>query len=365
MVPAVLSDISELSNDWLSAVLEQPVAGYATHEIVGEGYASRMYRITLGEDDPGPQSLILKLATVQPEQQELMDRDIFCREVEFYSQVSGQLKDRSLLPEVYFAGADKDSLQLTLLLEDLGEIPHKQWREPLENSLAAVTVLAKIHADYWHAEILNGDKLSPIETEVSVEDLQQLLDDNLAVEADADYDFPYLRDCMHHVRALAPWLIGEVDQFNGAMTLVHGDFHNRNIHFFEDRTVVFDWQVTERGRPVRDLIYWLLACVDVEEVDETGPKLVERYRETLKSLGVDYADKAFNRDYREAVVQMVSRTFCYQTLVSVTEEDAYFTETILSRSDKMAKAHYVRAQLRIARVIAPPLITVMRWLGLR
>ena len=29
---------------------------------------------------------------------------------------------------------------------------------------------------------------------------------------------------------LAKWLVGESDKFHGAVSLVHGDFHNRNLH---------------------------------------------------------------------------------------------------------------------------------------
>ena len=228
-----------------------------------------------------------------------------------------------------------------------------------------MTVLGKVHAAYWQSSLLERDSLAPIGGVVGVEELQQLLAENLAVHESADYSFPYLRECMHHVRELAPWLVAEVNQFAGAMTLVHGDFHTRNIHFTNDRAVVFDWQVTERGRPARDLVYWMLICLDAEDVETFKSELTERYLATLESEGVNYESRAFQRDYRDAVMELLPRAFCYQTLITLTEEDEYFIEKVLRCADAMAKSHYVRAQLRVARVLAPPVIQVLRWLGKR
>lgn len=119
-MPQVLADIAQLSTDWMSDVVGHPVTDLTIDEIVGEGYASRMYRVHLESGGSAPASVIVKLATTQKEQQQLLDRDTFSREVEFYADVSQHITDRSLLPTVYFAGADEEGLQLTLVLEDLG-----------------------------------------------------------------------------------------------------------------------------------------------------------------------------------------------------------------------------------------------------
>ena len=363
--PRVISEIQELSPEWLSTVLELEVSSVRHDAIVGEGYASRMYRLHLDGADKLPTTLILKLASVDEAQRELMDPDVFCREVYFYSEVGQKLRDSKMLPEVYYAQANKQALQLTLLFEDLGPMPHKPWKEGLENSLAAVSTLARIHATYWDAGELSAAELAPVESELDVDELEALVRENLELESKADYNFPYLRDCAVHVMKLAKWLVGESDQFHGALSLVHGDFHNRNLHFAEDRTIVFDWQVTERGRPVRDVIYWMLMCVDVNDITEFKPLLIDLYLSELERHGVSYKKSHFVRDFNESLLQMVSRIFCFQSLITLSEQDAHELENFLSRAEAMAKVHYIRAQLRIARIIMPPVIMLLRLIGKR
>ncbi len=355
--------MAELSVEWLSEVLDQQVTGFTTQQIVDEGYASRMYRVSVQSEVP--KTYILKLATTQAAQRDLLDADVMAREVVFYQDLAHQLTDRSMLPETHYANIDRDRLQLTLLMEDLGDIPHKPWRENLENSLAAIDALARIQACFWESPQLSEPRFAPAESSLDQAALVSLLEENLAAEAAADYSYPYLRDCMLHLRKLSQWLTGETDQFPGAMTLVHGDFHTRNIHFDNGRVVVFDWQVTERGRPARDLVYWLLTCVDVEDVKDFRPQLVDRYLQVLKECGIDYSNRAFQRDYHDAVLQLVPRMYCYQTLVTFSDTDRHELGNFLDRTDAMAKSRYMRAQMRIARVVAPALITVLRWLGKR
>ncbi len=201
--PGVITQIGDLSNEWLSVVLGQTVVGFRNQEIVGEGYASRMYRIHLEGEDGVPRSLILKLATTQENQIELMEPGVFCREVLFYCGLGQQLAGSSMLPKVYFAEADLEQMQLTLLLEDLGEIPHKPWREDLDNSLTAAKALAEVHATYWQAEELLQENYAPVESALELDEMLTLLQENLDVELAADYSYPYLRDCVLHVQKLA------------------------------------------------------------------------------------------------------------------------------------------------------------------
>lgn len=364
--PAVLGDIQELDATWLASALNQPVSDFSSEQIVGEGYASRMYRLTVhrGEDD-APLRLILKLATDNETQREIIDASTMFREVIFYRDFSAPLVPLNVLPKIHQAAMDLERLQLTILMEDIGDIPHKPFLEDLPNSLAAVSVLAQVHAAYWEADCLARPELTPIESEVILSELEDLLAENLAAEASATYSFPYLRDCMLHLQKLAKWVISDADHFSGPMTLAHGDFHARNIFFGNDRTVLFDWQVTERGRPARDLAYWILTSVAVEDAEKFQPLLIERYLEVLHENGVSYSRKEFDKDFKDAAAQLVPRMFCYQTLIQLSDEDQHTLEDFLQRTDRMARELGLLNQLRIGRVIAPPMIFVLRLLGLR
>ncbi len=250
-------------------------------------------------------------------------------------------------------------------MEDIGDIPHKPFRENLENSLAAVEMLANVHAAYWCSDVLNDSRLEPLDVQVEVAELEKLLSDNLAVEAGASYSFPYLRQCMQHLLKLVKWVITEADRFTGAVTLVHGDFHARNVHFMDDRAVLFDWQVTERGRPARDLVYWMLSSVDVNDADEFEPQLIDRYLQTLVANGVDYPRKAFTKDYNDVCNQLIPRFFCYQTLIQLSEDDDQVIEEFLERAERLARKQGLLNQLRVARIVTPPIMFLLRLLGLR
>ena len=134
---------------WLTKATGKNVSDFDSEEIIGAGYASRMYRLLVHlAGEPEPLRLILKLATVHEAQQELIVENQLFREVNFYRDYSGRLADSGILPTVYFAGTDPERMQITLLMEDMGDIPVKPFRENLENSLAAMSVLAQVHAAY-------------------------------------------------------------------------------------------------------------------------------------------------------------------------------------------------------------------------
>ncbi len=360
--PAVLRSISEVSNAWLAAALETPVQGFAYEEIVGEGFASQMYRIRVRYSPPatGPATVILKLVTTQPQQQGLHNLDTLFREVQFYSTLAHRLSD--VTPVVYFSSADVQSRQLSILLEDIGEIPHKPFAASLSESLAAMRALALVHAAYWQDDILNEDALIPLESAVSVDGLVDVVRQSMAVEQQADYSFPYLNACMRPLPKLARFLVTETARSRDPQTLVHGDFHTRNVHALPERFVVFDWQQAERGNPMRDVIYWLLTSVEVDDAESFEQQMFATYRAGLASAGIVYSDQQFRRDLGDAVAQMIPRMYCFQVLITLGERDKHELVRMLTRTEALARRHHFLALMRVAQVVAPISAPLLRWL---
>lgn len=358
-----LSNIDELSNEWLEAVLGVSVSQFRTVQIIDEGYASRLYRL-YASTSKGDQSYILKLASDNSKQTELLETSVLTREVYFYQNLAEHVLN--ILPNIYCSAVNNERRQLTLLMEDLGEIPHKTFQASFADSERAVLEIAKVHATFWNAELLQRPELKPIDSQLDVAQLQELVDENLLIEANADYAFPYLTQCMGLLQKVAPWMAAETDQFRGPITLTHGDFHARNIHFMGDRTAIFDWQQAERGRPVRDLLYWIVFCTDVKTFHSDRESLTEVYWNKLLEMGVTgYKRRSFNQDLIEISFQIIPRVYCFQSLVEWSEEDRKELLHILMKADLLAKRNHYLAFLRVARWVAPVLITVMRWLGLR
>lgn len=378
---AVLKEIETLECDWLSEVLQTTVTGFDTDEIVDEGYASRMYRLSLryAADEVGPESLILKLATANTAQAEMHEVATLFREVNFYAGPAAKLQ--GVIPKVYFSSGNETSMQLTILMEDLGPIPHKPFKETLENSVKAMQAIAKVHAVYWNDPMLRDVQYNTIETALDFNSVVKIGEDSLNAEREAEYNYPYLNKCMRHVLKLAKWMIDEGNHLKGDVTLIHGDFHARNIHFRtknsqdnliqdnftqKDDAVIFDWQTPERGNPARDVVYWLLMSVDVEDQVNFKEPLIEAYIEALRVRGIqDYGRKQFDQQYLDAVSSLIPRLYCYQALLEVSDDEKHIIPDFLDRTELMAKSIHYLAAVRVMRVFMPIYISILRLLGKR
>ena len=378
---AVLKEIEALECDWLSEVLQAKVTAFDTQEIVDEGYASRMYRLSLryAASEAGPESLILKLATANTTQAALHEVTTLFREVNFYAGPAAKL--RGVIPKIYFSGSNEASMQLTILMEDLGPIPHKPFKETLQNSILAMQAIAKVHATFWNDPMLTDNLYDAIETAIDFDSVVKLAQDSMEAERKAEYSYPYLNKCMRHVVKLAKWMINEGNHIKGDVTLIHGDFHARNIHFYttnsqgnliqdsliqKEDAVIFDWQTAERGNPARDVVYWILTSVDVDDqVSFRGP-LIKAYLDGLRTSGIkNYGRKQFNQQYLDAVSPLIPRLYCYQELIEVGENEAHIIPDFLDRTELMAKSIHYLAAVRGMRVFMPIYISILKLLGKR
>ena len=162
MSELVLSSIESLTTDWLCRVLNDgDIENFSSQRLEGEGYNSRLYRLNINSNSADtPTSLILKLATDNEIFTKLLSGTALYREVLSYALLGEHLGD--LIPKIYLAEIDEGREQITLLMEDLGEIPHKPFRENLENSLIAIKNIASIHARFWQPDKVLTDTLMPL-----------------------------------------------------------------------------------------------------------------------------------------------------------------------------------------------------------
>jgi Phosphotransferase enzyme family len=85
--------------------------------------------------------------------------------------------------------------------------------------------------------------------------------------------------------------------------LVHGDSHLGNTYGLPDgRRIWFDWQIVRRGRPWRDLTYFLVGSLDIADRRQAERDLVRHYCTHMAQAGVtiDF-DQAFD-EYRRWVI---------------------------------------------------------------
>lgn len=274
----VLAGIEELSTDWLAHVLGQRVNDVRSEEMSGEGYNSRLYRLHLVGEEGLPESLVLKLMTTNAAVINVMASDEMFREVHSYKDLSDDIPH--ILPKVYYSEMDVTAAEVTILMEDIGNLPHHAFHADLDESVAAVKVLARLHAHYWDSD---DPRLLPFRPpEFELVPVLEALNNSLAIALEREEVFPYLNDCIRHVITLAPFLVENPPGPGGQVsTLLHGDFHCRNIYLAEGREILFDWQTAQRGNGAQDLAYWMITSVDVEDRPAFEPVLLETYHQQL------------------------------------------------------------------------------------
>jgi aminoglycoside phosphotransferase (APT) family kinase protein len=76
----------------------------------------------------------------------------------------------------------------------------------------------------------------------------------------------------------------------GPLSLVHGDAHQGNSFLRADgQRVWHDWQLVRAGSPIRDVSYFVLSSLTVEERRSADRDLVEHWRQRLIATGADPA----------------------------------------------------------------------------
>src|SRR6202034_3920906 len=98
------------------------------------------------------------------------------------------------------------------------------------------------------------------------------------------YDSPGL---LHH--ALDELSAYERDH-PGPISLVHGDAHQGNSFLRADgQRIWMDWQMVRKGRPLRDVEYFMISSLKINERRAADRDLVEHYRQALIAFGADPA----------------------------------------------------------------------------
>jgi aminoglycoside phosphotransferase (APT) family kinase protein len=74
--------------------------------------------------------------------------------------------------------------------------------------------------------------------------------------------------------------------FQAPYCLILGDCHQGNTYILPDgERLWLDWQLVRRGRPWRDLTYFMIGSLTVEERRQNQRDLIAHYREQLLAQG--------------------------------------------------------------------------------
>jgi hypothetical protein len=232
------------------------------------------------------------------------------REAHFYHLIRERLTFP--VPLSYFAAWDTDgSGNGIAIMEDLALSPGRFGastdRLGVDAIATGLETLAVIHGAMWGSAALDEADWLPrsMGTDNDSEQVIQYWNyiqynlDNPAYRAVVPAWVDERPELMHH--ALDELSAYELD-LRGPRCLVHGDAHQGNSFVRDDgQRVWLDWQLVRSGSPWRDVNYFLITGLTIEERRAADRDLVEHYRQRLLATGargVPSSDEAWQQFMR-------------------------------------------------------------------
>ncbi|MEC7909463.1 MAG: oxidoreductase family protein [Actinomycetota bacterium] len=309
------STIEDVSASWLTGVLQG--SGFAGVEItdmqvgvIGEGVGimGLLYRVELSYSDSSPKeapsSVVIKVPSPHEQTRHIARAFMFYgKEIGFYRDAA---KDTPLgTPKCYAAYHDPESDDFVLVLEDLDgtEVISQLDGCPLDKAEIAIDALARHHAAFWESERFDGD-LSWLPYGWDVPFPQAIAQGFSEAWPSCMEMFPNgVSDRVKKVGEKFPTVTSEMMELaDSPITLAHGDFRLDNL-FFENETLkVIDWQICIKTVGGYDLGYFLSQSLTIEDRRNHEIELLDRYRNTLSDMGLDYPQDRLMEDYRRSVL---------------------------------------------------------------
>jgi hypothetical protein len=299
--PLLISNDGQITAEWLTSILQthgtlDSSGSVAGADVVSFGEAAglmgSLFRATLSYSDgaSGPASLVIKLPMDDPAQRGVADMLwFFQRECTFYAERASSTPYNTAT--IYGSAQDTETSDFVLVMEDLGHLDQidQVAGASVQQMDAAVTAIAKQHAQYWQHD-----------------DLEALSNPFMRVDSDlyhaalpAVFAGAWDSAKVHGADILTNEAIafgdryGEhipymLSQLSEPATLVHGDFRGDNLLLDENGALsIVDFQITGVGAGVYDIGYFMAQSVDSDLRKANDERVVRLYCDTLKAEGVE------------------------------------------------------------------------------
>ncbi len=273
----------EMSAEWLDAALrstgnlaEQRVVSVDVEPLdpkYGRSSSLAVIRPGYSGDGPGPKALFAKFVSeIEGNRRFVQEFDLFRYEIDVYRLLAGKLPVQ--MPRYYYGRYEQDNDTAILLTEAVsGELTVDQAPEARRKGLTprtqrvALMPLAELHSQWWNSPRL--DNMEWLRSWTATNATRLVGSSNLSSQGDLREAIkPFISHADLELFDEAPRQLSRIDQALSALpeTLCHGDYHGGNMLWdsLPDATTVtvVDWQITNRGPAVRDLVYFLGATSD-------------------------------------------------------------------------------------------------------
>lgn len=222
--------------------------------------------------------------------------DIHALEARFYHFLTDTLTAPTAT--CYYADWDDDGTgQGVIVLEDLvdrgGTFGHSTQHVGVDGIASSLADLATLHAGLWDSPLITPEAAPwlPTSMEVPVDYDQVRIMWHWIEENLKDPNFRaiapkhYLDDPRRVERAFDR-LVAHERAFQAPYCIILGDCHQGNTYILPSgERLWLDWQLGRRGRPWRDLTYFTVGSLTIEERRESHRDLIAHYRDCLIKEG--------------------------------------------------------------------------------
>jgi hypothetical protein len=316
----IVRNLDEVTPQWLTSLMRNRYPGIeveATRVIDIKNSHTTKLRLAWDLNKVGKDAGIPEQVCLKANWSEGFESGEICElEARFYYFMRDQLS--APVPKTYYADWDGDGGgRGIVIMEDLGSVPgefgHSSHHLGVDGVAKGLETLAVLHGALWDSPKLDEQPWMHTSMNTPVDNDQLLRMYNyIALNVAKPSYQAFLPQWMFDTPELFSFAYDELAAFEMAQTaprcLVHGDSHQGNSFLRADgQRVWHDWQLVRKGRPWRDLTYFMTGALTIEERRASAKDLIKHYREVLKSTGAQGVldqDAAFEQYRRWPVYGM-------------------------------------------------------------
>lgn len=316
-VPPMPSCIAEVTPAWLSWALSQKVPGAAVSKVdvvnIFDGTSSRI-RLRIERNVTAinagiPEHLCLK-ANWTEHAEFTLGMGIWANEAKFYHYLRSEVDVSA--PRGYYGGFDQATGQGIILMEDLvmRDARFGSNGQPLsiEQAAAVLNDLSVLHARWWNSPELATmawlpEAMAPATIDANIVNYQGGAAGLAALLAPAERAATLSASANDPVKmaAMIDHLVASETDSTAPRCVIHGDTHLGNSYYLPDGSMGWlDWQLARRGRPMREVNYFLGCALSIDDRRRAERDLINHYLDCLRARGIDHGmtpASAFN-EYR-------------------------------------------------------------------
>ena len=290
--------LDEVTPQWLTGLLQHRYPGILVRDMtvveVKNSHTTKL-RLALDLNEVGQAAGIPNQVCLKSNWSEGFESGDICElEARFYSMMGDQL--HAPIAHSYYADWDGDGGgRGVVMMEDLGaaagQFGNSTHHLGVDSVAEGLESLAVLHGAFWGSPVLPAQAWlkTSMDTEVDTNQVLRM------------YNYIALNLAKPSYQAMLPrWIYATPELFAHAFDeladfarsapgphgLVHGDSHQGNSFLrASGERVWHDWQLVRQGQPWRDITYFMLGALTIEERRASAGDLIRHYREALMATG--------------------------------------------------------------------------------